>query len=299
MRCARLQMKQAFLLRPRRKTGPIARSMLFRARCGPIGAKLRYRAHRGRTQSGCYRRVELCCCVLATCRTVILTRPQKKGAAIKCILVTAVRKFQADVECISCPVARRDREMILEKLRDCRAARGSSKPSSGGMLHVRPYTLMAARLPICLADALSVLWQIILGSITGAAGEAERLRTRGRDIHLQTRTSRFQLADLPPARKSGTSTANTIAIPLFSDRHGMKGKAQKVAAVGKETSSGRRARPRLLPLPMSTQRIGALAVLKERASIQEDHAACSTRPIEVPNAEGRSRTSGTSRLIEG
>ena len=50
---------------------------------------------------------------------------------------------------------------------------------------------------------------------------------------------------------------------------------------------------------MSTQRIGALAVLKERASIQEDHAACSTRPIEVPNAEGRSRTSGTSRLIEG
>ena len=62
MRCARLQTKQAFLLRSRRKTGPIARSMLFRATM---------RAHRSKasTQSASRSHTER---LLQACRALLL-----------------------------------------------------------------------------------------------------------------------------------------------------------------------------------------------------------------------------------
>ena len=72
---------------------------------------------------------------------------------------------------------------------------------------------------ICVADALSVLWPIILGSITGAAGEAERLRTRGRDIHLQTRPVVSSL-QISPLREEWHKHSKHNSDALFSDRHG-------------------------------------------------------------------------------
>ena len=87
----------------------------------------------------------------------------------------------------------------------------------------------------------------MLGSIVGAAGEAERLRTRGRDIGLQTRAAVvfFRVRLFTCARRVAQAQHTQYrSVPGLATAMGMKGKAQKGGRVGKETSPGRRARLR-------------------------------------------------------